>query len=288
MGKSKEGRMTSFVDFCRLHGVLMDQLPAIGTWQRFRTEDKPKHRNGAVKFMGDHGFCQNHASMQEVAVWRAEGFSEIARQEIRLIAKRANDEIMQGQRRAAQRAEEILRACRTGRHAYMASKGFPEEAVNVWKTDKGDLMVVPMRVGRDLVGCQTITEDGEKKFLFGQRCSHAEYVFTAGKGPHIVCEGYATSLSIRLAMTRLKRPYALHVTFSAGNMKKVAAALPVGIVIADNDTSKTGERTAQEIGWPYWISDRVDEDGNDYHQRMGLFPLSQGITRALMEVRKRA
>lgn len=278
--------MTTFVQFCRLHGVLVDQVPTLGTWKRFRTEDKPLHRNGAVKFMGDHGFCQNHASMTEVAVWRAEGVSAIAQQEIQRVAKGAAEEIARNQRRAADRAAEILRACRTARHPYMESKGFPEESVNVWTNDIGEFMVVPMRIGRDLVGCQTISTDGEKKFLYGQRCSLAEYVFTAASGPHIVCEGYATGLSVRLAMARLKRPYALHVTFSANNMKKIASNLPMGIVVADNDASLTGEKTAKEIGWPYWMSDVVGEDGNDFHQRAGLFQLSQGLTKAFMELRR--
>ena len=280
--------MTSFTDFCRLHGVLIDTLPAIGAWKRYRTEDKPQHRNGAVKFMGDHGFVQNHASMHEVAVWRSEGGSQVAQQEMRRVAQQASQDIARGQQQAAQRAGEILRACKTTRHAYMAIKGFPEESVNVWSSDKGDLMVVPMRVGSQLVGCQTITEDGDKKFLYGQRCSNAAFVFSAGNGIQIVCEGYATGLSVRLAMARLKRPYSLHICFSAGNMKKVAQGLPRGLVIADNDASKTGERTAQEIGWPYWMSDRVAEDGNDYHQRAGLFAFSQGLSSVLLRNRERA
>jgi hypothetical protein len=99
--------MTTFVDFCRLHGVLVDQVPALGTWKRFRTEDKPQHRNGAVKFMGDHGFVQNHASMTEVAVWRSEGVSAIAKQEIQRIAQGAAEDIARNQKRAADRASEI-------------------------------------------------------------------------------------------------------------------------------------------------------------------------------------
>ena len=280
--------MTGFVEFCRAHGVLLDHEPAMGVWKRFRTDDKPQHRNGAVKFMGDFGLVQNHATMAEVAVWRSTGVSEIAKQEIQRVARQAAAEIERNQRRAADKAAAILRECRVARHPYLEAKGFPEEVGNVWKTDAGELLVIPMRVGRDLVGCQTINADGVKKFLFGQRCNLAQYVFTAGTGgAHIVCEGYATALSVRHALARLKRPYTLHVTFSAGNMKKVAGALPMGVVVADNDASKTGELAAQAIGWPYWMSDRVGEDGNDYHKRAGLFALSQGLNKALMEVRRR-
>lgn len=274
--------MTTFIDFCCLHGVLIDHLPPIGVWRRYKTEDKPSHRNGAVKFMGDHGFVQNHATMQDVAFWRSEGESPIAAQRIQQIAAEAARETALKQRNAAAKAAHILAECRVTVHPYLAAKGFPEERGNVWRTEAGDTLVVPMRVGRDLVGVQLISEDGTKKFLFGQRCSLAQYVFTAGSGlPHILCEGYATALSARLAMGHIKRPYALHVCFSAGNMKKVAEQLPGGVVLADNDASGTGERVAKEIGWPYWMSDRVGEDANDYHQRRGLFALSQGIAEAI-------
>lgn len=223
--------------------------------------------------------------MNEVAVWRSEGESKVAQQQIQRIAQKAADDIAQGQRRAAEKAANILRECKTARFPYLEAKGFPEEVANVWKSDKGEFMVVPMRVGRDIVGCQLIDAEGVKKFLYGQRCSLAQHVFTAGNGGvHIVCEGYATALSVRVAMARLKRPYALHVCFSAGNMKKVASALPMGLAIADNDASGTGERIAKEIGWPYWMSDVVGEDFNDAHRRLGLFQLSQGLTRKLLEV----
>ena len=51
------------LNFCRAHGILIDSMPPIGMWKRFPTEDHPRSRNGAVKFMGDHAFVQNHASV---------------------------------------------------------------------------------------------------------------------------------------------------------------------------------------------------------------------------------
>ena len=273
----------TFLDFCRAHGVVIDTLPPIGVWKRYKTTDKPSHRNGAVKFMGDHGFCQNHATMQDVSSWRSEGESALAHQEVSRIAQKAAQEVRDGNAKAARTAASILRDCRHERHAYFAAKGFPEELVNVLRTDAGPVAVIPMHIDGAIVGCQKITEAGEKKFLFGQRSGGAQFIFNNRGGPHVVCEGYATALSARLAMQQIKRPYTLHVCFSAGNMKKVAAGLPGGIVLADNDQSGTGERTAREIGWPYWMSDKVGEDANDYHLRKGLFSLSQGIQRALRE-----
>lgn len=275
--------MTDFVTFCRLHGVVIDSLPPIGVWKRLKTEDKPSHRNGAVKYLGTHGFVQNHATMTEVAVWRNESDSPVARQQVQKVAQQAARETAQAQLQAAQKAAWILGQCELKPHAYIASKGFPDELVNVWTRDDGAVLVIPMWIGGKVVGCQLVTETGDKKFLTGQRTGHAEFVF-ANSGPHFLCEGYATGLSIRHALRNLKRRYTLHVTFSAGNMLKVAESLPRGFIVADNDASGTGERIAKEIGWPYWMSDVVGEDANEYYLRKGMFALSQGL--ASLMVRK--
>ena len=272
-----------FLSFVRAHGILIDTVPPVGRWIRLPTQTHPRKRNGAVKFMGNFGFCQEHSTMVDVAVWRAEGESREAMQRVQAVANHAAQETLRAQQRAADKAAQMLAECELRQHPYLAAKGFPDERVNV----NGELMLIPMRVGRDLVGVQTINADGEKKFLFGQRCSLAQFVFSStAPGAHIVCEGYATALSIRQAMAAIKRPYTLHVCFSAGNMKKVAQSLPGGFVVADNDASGTGERIAKEIGWPYWMSDTVGEDFNDYHQRKGLFPLSQGMQRLFLQARR--
>ena len=131
--------------------------------------------------------------------------------------------------------------------------------VNVWAKDGLKTMVVPMRVDGHLVGCQIIDTDGTKKFLYGQRTSGAELVFN-NKGTHILCEGYATALAIKLAMKALKRRYTLHICFSAGNMKKIASSISEGgLVVADNDASTTGEKTAKEIGAPVKVSAPSDK-----------------------------
>jgi phage/plasmid primase-like uncharacterized protein len=272
----------TFLDFCRAHGVILDSLPPMGVWRRYKTADKPGHRNGAVKYMGDHGFCQNHATMQDVSSWRAEGESAMAHQDIQRVAKDAARETALGNAKAAQDASKMLAEATQSTHAYFAAKGFPDERVNVLKVDGALLALVPMFIGTQLVGCQKITEAGEKKFLHGQRSGGAEFVFN-GRGLHVLCEGYATALSARKALSHLKRSYTLHVCFSAGNMKKIAANLSGGIVMADNDASGTGERVAREIGWPYWMSDKVGEDFNDCHQRLGLFSVSQSLSKAIRE-----
>lgn len=273
--------MTDFIAFARAHGILIDHLPPIGVWRRYPTEDHQRKRNGAVKFMGTHGFVQNWAMNTEVEVWRGDASASVDMNKIRRNAQQAERRRIEQQEAAAKKAGWIMHQCQTGHHPYLEAKGFKDEQGNVWKTGGGLVLVIPMRVGHRLVGCQFIREDGEKKFLFGQRTSEASFVFD-NKGPHILCEGYATGLSIRAAMKALKRRYTLHICFSAGNMVKVAATLPRGFVVADNDESKAGEDAAKRIGWPYWMPPEVGMDANDLHRRDGLFKFSQSLNKAML------
>jgi putative DNA primase/helicase len=270
----------TFLDFCKAHGIMIDALPPIGVWKRYKTADKPHSRNGAVKFMGTHGFAQNHATQTDVSTWRNEGESQVAIQEVQRVVRQASQEQVKFNAQAAQKANGILGLCKTKKHAYIEAKGFADEVVNVWESDTGPVAVIPMRINAEVVGCQLISEDGTKKFLFGQRSGGAQFIFD-NRGDHYLCEGYATGLSLRHALKSLKKKYTIHVCFSAGNMAKVAASLPSGFVIADNDKSGTGERVAREIGWPYWMSEKVGEDFNDCHQRIGLFAIGQTLIRAM-------
>lgn len=269
-----------FITFARLHGIVIHHEPVIGQWKRYATEDKPAHKNGAVKFMGDHGFIQNHATMVEIAVWKADADAKIDHEKIRRIAQQADQDIKRKQIEAARTAAWMLKESQIATHPYLSAKGFSDEQGNIYVKDGVLLMLVPMRVGPNLVGVQIIEPEGRKKFLFGQRTSNAEFVWD-NKGSHILCEGYATGLSIRAAMKALKRRYTLHVCFSAGNMEKIAASLPGGFIVADNDASLTGVNTAKKIGWPYFMPPVVGQDFNDFATSVGLFKASQALFKSL-------
>lgn len=268
-----------FLTFCRLHGVLINTLPPMGFWKRYPTEDHPRSRNGAVKFLGSIGYVQNHATEISVSVWRPDAPVKIDRRELVEQARRAAQETERRQQEASRKAAWILHQCQYASHDYLKRKGFPDEVGNVWVRDGEQLLVIPMRVGKNLVGVQLIDVAGRKKFLSGQRTGEAEFIID-NKGPHYLCEGYATALSLRMILKNYKRRYTIHVTFSAGNMLKVAANLQGGYVIADHDESGTGERVAKEIGWPYWMSPEVG-DCNDHHLREGIFKTGQSVLSAL-------
>jgi len=263
------------VDFCRAHGIIIDAPPPIGYWKRYHTVDHPKKMNGAVKFMGDHAFVQNHATDTEVSIWKPDSINESKRRDYVLLAQKAEQEKIRMQEKAAAKATELLKASVLAKHPYLKAKGFPDE--QGWVNE--DKLIIPVRVEGELVGCQIIDETGTKKFLYGQRTSGASFDFD-NKGKHYHCEGYATGLSLRHALRSLKRNYVIHVCFSAHNLLKLAQKFG-GYVIADNDESGTGERIAKQTGLPYWMSDVVGEDANDAHQRLGLFKFTQSLTQSL-------
>lgn len=269
-----------FLNYCRLQGILIDHLPPVGVWRRYPTESHPHKRNGAVKYMIDHGFTQDWANNLEVEVWKSDGDHDFDRAKLMRDVKAAEDKKRAQQREAAGKAAWILKQCQYGYHEYLKAKGYEDEQVMVWPKDGVKTMVIPMRVEGHLVGVQLIDEAGVKKFLLGQRTSGASFIFD-NHGPNILCEGYATALAIRKALKNMKRRYKLHVCFSAGNMVKVAATLDGGFVVADNDASNTGKRVAEEIGWKYWMSDIEGEDADDALKRLGLFKFSQSLVKAI-------
>lgn len=263
----------NFVSFARVHGLLLDGLPPPGRWIRVPTEDHPRKKNGAAKWLGLVGWVQNHATMTEPAMWREDRAEQVNAAAVRRVADEAAKQVQEGREKAARRAQEAMTAARMGTHPYLAAKGFPELAGMVLDGD----LIVPMRVGGQLVGVQRISADGGKKFLHGQRCGGATFVI--GKGSPIYCEGYATGLSVHEALKLSRMAGSVVVCFSAHNLQTLATD---GVVVADNDESGTGEKAAKSTGRPYWISDQVGEDFNDYSRRVGQFAASMAIKRLLM------
>ena len=274
----------NFEQFASAHGLIVNHID-FGKWVRTQTTDKPGHKNGAYKHMGDVAFVQNHATMPEVACWFPDKESEIKidRAEIERIQRNANRQIENNRKEAAQKAAGIVRNAKHEQHAYLDSKGFPEALGRVYYHDETtNLLVSPRRVGSHVVGCQLIGTDGSKKFLFGQRCSGAEFVID-GRGIDVWCEGYATGLSISTVMAAIKVRCCIHICFSAGNMEAMAKSAGRGFVVADNDISGTGEKAAKATGLNYFLPPDLGSDFNDYHKGAGTFLAGQALRRFMLE-----
>lgn len=186
---------------------------------------------------------------------------------------------------AAKKAGWIMHQCVQEQHAYLDSKGWPDAKGSVWWADENqNLLCIPMRIGDALVGVQMIDRDGGKRYLTGQRTSEAEYLISNnGRGAaDWFVEGYATGLSLRECLHALRMRYRIHITFSAGNLVKVAALHDGGYVVADNDESGTGERVAVQTGLPYYLP--AFGDFNDFARKEGIFRASQSLRKWLFSI----
>jgi len=268
----------SFVDFARGHGLIIRDV-VTDKWVATATEDHPNKRNGRYKFLGDVGWVQNWATMERPQMWRSTTRTPTI--DYRKRINQANEERIAMQRKAAERGAWIMSQTTMKPHKYLVKKGFPDEVAPVWEKDGKSLLVLPMRIQRDIAGVQLIGDEGNKQFLSGQKTKGATLTIDA-KGLPIFCEGFATALTIRRLMKIIKIRYTIYCCFSAGNVKEVAGGIPGGIVIADNDTNGTGEKVARETGKPYWMPPTTGLDLNDYWLDVGDFKASQFLRPAIV------
>lgn len=182
--------------------------------------------------------------------------------------------------RAAEKAVAIIKQAKIESHAYLDSKGFKDAVGLVWYPDEEtNLLLIPMVIAGDVVGCQLIDRNGVKKFLRGQRTNGAAFTFGTS-GFDIWCEGYATAKSIHVCLYALKVRCRVHACFSAGNLQRMAKT---GFVVADNDASQTGENAAQATGLPYWLPSITGQDFNDVHAEIGTFAAGMELRRFLQK-----
>jgi putative DNA primase/helicase len=158
------------------------------------------------------------------------------------------------------------------KHSYLERKGFPDAIALVLENE----LIVPMWNFKTnkLTSIQRINGHGEKKFLAGGETKGAVFIIGKKRYPavKILCEGYATALSIKAAADAMHKSCEVWVCFSASNLVYVAERIGgERVVVADNDASKTGQNAARSTGLPWLMSPVEGDDFNDYHQREGLW-----------------
>jgi putative DNA primase/helicase len=258
----------NFQQFAETHGLIITHL-VTDKWVRVPTVDKPHSKNGAYIYDGQSGAIQNWAIHDKPVSWKSK---EPYRPDPLAKEKRekAERERIDRQAKASKKAGWIMSQAKEGTHPYLARKGFPTQKCYIWN----ELLVLPTREGDKLVGCQLISADGTKKFLTGQKTKGVSLVMD-NKGVDIVCEGFATAMSVRRAMKYLKQRYKIHVCFSASNMVDIGMKLKNPIVIADNDPM--GIRTAKKIASDYWVAKAEGQDFNDAEIALGTEAVAQSL-----------
>lgn len=240
------------------------------------------------------------------------------------LARRRAERDAQAQAEAARRERERLDAeCvalvqwrdaqRTGRSDYALRKGL-ERPESCRFTPAGWLLVPAIRYDlpreQSLKGLQVIRPDGSKRFTTGMAKAGAacRLGLAEARAPVLLCEGYATGMTLRMATDR---KVAVYVAFDAGNLPRVAeivhAAHPDSplVLCADDDwqTLDSGGRplnpgrvqaslardAVQERGGhallavPVFRPDRApgSTDFNDLHQAEGLDAVREQLALAL-------
>lgn len=259
--------MSDFFNFAAAHGLIIDSLEE-GRWVRVRTEDKPRKRNGAYKYLGDVGFVQNHATMAEVATWHRDSDKPVDRVAYarQMAQKRAADAKADAARhaRASEEARALIAESASGHHPYLDRKGFSNSTALVHPS--GDL-IVAMRDFRDygtVNSVQRIAPDGSKLFLTGGKAGGSVFILGKGGRERWLVEGFATGMTVYGAMLDLRQSAEVIICFSAGNLKHIASMVRrPAYVMADNDASGTGQDAAEATGLPWVMPPEVGTDAND-------------------------
>lgn len=262
-----------FISHAKAYGLVIDRLISDGRWHRVPTVDKPRKRNGAYLYDGARGVVRNWATMENFSAWPEKGEKIAAVDPLKLERIRAENIRKQESqyKKTAILAEYHIKSAKLGKHEYLKKKGFKDELGLVLKEE----LIIPMRDFRTqrLMSLQRITTGGDKKFLMGGQTKGAVNVIgrSSRSRGKILCEGYATGLSIKSALDYIRQPYEVWVCFSASNMVYVSDKIGGNrYVVADHDASRTGQNAAESIGLPWVIPSAVGKDFNDLHQSEGL------------------
>jgi phage/plasmid primase-like uncharacterized protein len=278
-----------FRNFAKMNGVDIVDLRTGDKIHRCPTTLHPASTNGAYFFDGLRGWVQNWETGESIQWWNdpyAKPWGESEKRDWALRRRAAEHEKQRDYALAAKKAGLLIANSTKDVHPYLKSKNFPEEQALVGAD--GELLV-PMRDCKDnaLLGVQIIKlvdNEWQKKMHPGMRAKGAVLRIGPQRATEcVLCEGYATGLSIDAALRLLRLNACVVVCFSASNMIHVAASMTgTMFVFADNDVSLTGEKAAHATDLPWVMSDQPGEDANDLHVRAGVM----AVAKLIMEVRR--
>lgn len=257
-------------------GMTPPQSIAPGKWMRFPGCGKGRsNRAGWCRLITPTLAIYGDWSTGLSEIWRDGSHRDDAESRRLLREARAREvEFLRGQRtkqaRVAHEAGLEFERSILMHHPYLERKGFHE----LFGFVRGERLLVPMRDAvryRDLINLQQIWPDGTKRFMTGGRAKGAIHRIGAPHAWHtVLCEGYATGLSLDAALSLMSPSHAVIVCFSATNLVSIAEHFPKAFIAADNDHSATGEEAAKRSGLKWTMPYEVGTDFNDLHQNMGL------------------
>lgn len=247
----------------------------------------------------------NWKTGEKATIWLKDRDSLTPVEKRQFAERKAKDEAEAARRtaEAARAATHIVETAKLSTHPYFAAKGFPTEKGLVLdaatiRQAAGDYLVageraliMPARIGKRVTSVQLVWEDGTKKFLAGGEIKGSCHRIATGRDTWL-CEGYATGLSLRLALKSLNRSDTVLCCFSASNMAEVARRVDGRCYIAaDHDKPMehfgglgTGEHWAQSTGKPYAMPPELG-DINDMHVSVGIFAVQKLLAETIRRSR---
>lgn len=270
-----------FVSFCRINGLIVDHVPCDGRIHRYPTQAHPRKKNGWARWSPMGGKCQAFDMDPYAHTWKPEGGEDsVSPEEVarwKALAAIERDKAAKAREKAARNAQALIgEAELLYGFPYLVRKGFPQHVALIHRPRK--LLLVPMRDAanyKNLLSVQMIDKEGNKKFLPGGQARNACYIMGAGEDV-ILCEGYATGLSIQAALKTLYKQARVAICFSAGNIANVATKLEGRkFIMADHDPNHVGAKAAEATGLPWEMSPTVGQDANDLHATSGIRALAQ-------------
>lgn len=276
----------SFHEAAASIGCIIRNLNEDDRIHRCATDTHPKKKNGAYRCDGRRGWIRNWETFA-LAVWH-EARDERRRGPVTplpdLVKRRAEEAA--AARFAAETAQHMVKTATWATHPYLARKGFPKALGLVLE----DMLLVPGRINGRITTLQKIYEDGRKMALKNGSIGGAS--FSIGDGPlEFLCEGYATGLSIKAALSGMCVRARVTCCFAAANVAEVASKRPRALIVTDNDKPipqlgnlGTGEYFARRTGLPWAMPPELGTDANDLHLKAGL-PALQRLLLDLMQRR---
>ena len=281
--------MIGFVDFARASGLDISHVVANGQIVRCGTTLHPRSKNGAYMFDGKFGWTQSWDTDSQVNIYgEKKEFSQSDKTEW-LKKKQAQEQDQSTLNiRAVQKVQTLIKSSEIKSHDYFIYQHLHNSVGHV--TENNELVIPMFSLTGDLQGAQIITFNSdikkfEKKMIYGMKAKGAVHrLGNKNALETILCEGYATGLSIKLACDMARLNIAVLVCFSANNLINIAKELTgKAYVFADNDISNVGKTSAEKTGLAYVMSDVVGDDANDLHRKSGLI----AVLKKVMEVRSK-
>lgn len=265
-----------FVSFASHNGLNINNLDDSGDIVRVSTTEKPSAKNGSYSWDGYHGWVQNWNRHDKPVYYETSHIKKLTSDE----QKKLNEKRIEIEKNREFNHHiaktHIIRKIKEGKidsHPYLRSKGLTDKCLV-----DGVNLVIPIYDYRSYEpsGYQNIYWGGDsyiKKMATGTKARGG--IHTIGDRSaqsYILCEGFATGLSISKAIKSSGMNMAVVVCFSASNVAFMGRRLKSrpGYVYADNDENGTGENSAKCSGLKYCISKKVGNDANDDMRDFGI------------------